>query len=278
MAARERAGLTALQAAERLHLDLATLQALEADRFETLGAAVFVRGHLRRYAELLAVPVSELDAAYSAAAGRSASLPDLRRIAPNFSGSPIQSATLPPRLALIGAIALVLIGLVWWALRVPRSQRATLSVPVAAAAGAPEHSGDGVGESTGAEGSVATAGALAVQTLAVEASAGPLPSGHVRLALRFNQDSWAEIYDANGARLMYELGAAGSQRHLEGLAPLHLLFGNPEGVTLELDGHPLALSAEAGSGATRRFSLDGGGRVVEVRAAQSGLSPQSLRP
>ena len=48
--AREARGLTTLQAAEKLHVDARILEALEAEDFAALGAAVYVRGHLRRYA------------------------------------------------------------------------------------------------------------------------------------------------------------------------------------------------------------------------------------
>ena len=69
-AAREAAGMTLTQVAESLRLDIATLQALEAGQFQTLGAAVFVRGHLRHYAELVDLPVEEIEAAYAACAAR----------------------------------------------------------------------------------------------------------------------------------------------------------------------------------------------------------------
>ena len=49
-AGRERAGLSVAAAAEKLHLDPKVIEALEADRFAELGASVYVRGHLRRYA------------------------------------------------------------------------------------------------------------------------------------------------------------------------------------------------------------------------------------
>src|SRR6204780_3298061 len=81
-AAREQAGMTVLQAAESLRLDVATLQALEAGRFQTLGATVFVRGHLRHYAELLGVPVDEIEAAYAASSARLPPPPGLRRTTP----------------------------------------------------------------------------------------------------------------------------------------------------------------------------------------------------
>src|SRR5580658_10524845 len=116
--ARTQAGLSLSEAAERLHLDEETLEALEGGRMDNLGASVFVRGHLKRYAELVGVPEEEIMAAYDAWSGRLASLPDLREVitAPAVrSGS--RSFELKPRQALIGAIVLVLAMLVWWAMR-----------------------------------------------------------------------------------------------------------------------------------------------------------------
>src|SRR5215213_10164734 len=75
-AGRERAGLSVPVAAEKLHLDPKVIEALEADRFADLGAAVYVRGHLRRYADFVGEPGTELVAAYSAREARVTS-PDL---------------------------------------------------------------------------------------------------------------------------------------------------------------------------------------------------------
>ena len=58
-AAREQCGLTVLQAAERLHVDARILEALEAQDFAALGASVYVRGHLRRYAEAVGESAAE---------------------------------------------------------------------------------------------------------------------------------------------------------------------------------------------------------------------------
>jgi hypothetical protein len=52
-AAREKRGTTLSEAAGKLRVDVAVLEALEGERFDELGAPVFVRGHLRHYAELL---------------------------------------------------------------------------------------------------------------------------------------------------------------------------------------------------------------------------------
>ncbi len=52
-AGRERMGLTQLQMAEKLHVDPKVVESLEAERFDALGAPVFVRGHLKRYADFI---------------------------------------------------------------------------------------------------------------------------------------------------------------------------------------------------------------------------------
>ena len=76
--AREQKGLTVLEAAEKLHVDAKTLEALEAEDFAALGADVYVRGHLRRYAEFIGESPAELQELY--ASGRQAARPDLTRI------------------------------------------------------------------------------------------------------------------------------------------------------------------------------------------------------
>lgn len=59
-AAREARGLTLEQAARRLRTKAAVLNALENDQFKALGAPVFVRMYLVRYAELLELPEYEV--------------------------------------------------------------------------------------------------------------------------------------------------------------------------------------------------------------------------
>src|SRR5690349_12230268 len=64
-AGRERSGLSIAAAAEKLHLDPKVIEALEADRFAEIGASVYVRGHLKRYADFVGEPGAELVSMYS---------------------------------------------------------------------------------------------------------------------------------------------------------------------------------------------------------------------
>jgi cytoskeleton protein RodZ len=77
--ARKAKALSVQQVADALHLEEASVVALEEGRFEVMGAPVFVRGHLRRYACLVGLsPEAVLDA-YRAAAPSSDTLPSLAR-------------------------------------------------------------------------------------------------------------------------------------------------------------------------------------------------------
>jgi cytoskeleton protein RodZ len=326
-AAREQAGMSLLQAAERLRLDVATLQALEAGHFETLGATVFVRGHLRHYAELVGVPVDEIEAAYAASSAKLAPQPDLRRTTTLPGNAASRAISLPPLAALIGAIVLVLVALVWWAMRVPPGQRhgANPAAPSPSLAGsqsgegvdagpqppaviaartdaaasaktatpaskdaAPKDTGskdagpkDAASKDAGPKGAVSVLKDPVVASMNTAAGAArdsaPAPTAkaasvRVRLAIHFNQDSWTEIYDARGSTLFHDFGSAGSQRRVSGTAPLRVLLGNPDGVSVELDGHPVALRPATESGRPQRFLLDSVGHMSDVPA------PQSQRP
>ena len=216
-AAREQAGMTLTEVAERLRLDIATLQALEAGRFQSLGAAVFVRGHLRHYAELVGLPLEEIEAAYAASAARLAPQPDLRRTTTLPGTSASRGVALPPWAALIGAIVLVLAAWIWWAMRVPAGQRRVANPPAASNSSSPPPvapAAPQAAEGVDAGPPAATEAALPPKNPAspskdssATSSKQPAPApkassvGRVRLAIRFNQDSWMEIYDAHGATL-----------------------------------------------------------------------------
>jgi cytoskeleton protein RodZ len=112
---REAMGLSLAQAAERLHVDPAMIDALETGRFVALGAPVFVRGHLRRYAELVGAPEAELQAQYAAMQEASIA-PDLTRV-PHLPVLPRRSGRVRWQLVVL-ALALVLAVVAWWAMRV----------------------------------------------------------------------------------------------------------------------------------------------------------------
>jgi len=108
-AARERVGLTLAQAAEKLHVDPTSLVALEAEDFDTFGAPVFARGHIRRYSELVGETSEELVVLYNDTTR--AALPVLSRLPSADPFADVRKFAVP---ALFALIALVLLGVVWW--------------------------------------------------------------------------------------------------------------------------------------------------------------------
>ena len=121
-AARERAGWSLLQVADKLHLDVSTVRALEADDFAALGALVYVRGHLRRYGELLGMPAGDIEVA-CARAMRLDEAAYLKRIARGQARSTGRSLTVPPAAAAVAAAIVVVLALIWWAMRMPHRAR-----------------------------------------------------------------------------------------------------------------------------------------------------------
>jgi cytoskeleton protein RodZ len=111
-AGRERSGMTVLQAAEKLHVDAKMLEALEAERFSSFGAPVYVRGHLRNYADLVGEHFQELQQLFEAGTAR-APTPDLTR-APRAPRPFDRRKVLRPALILL--VGIVLACAVWWVL------------------------------------------------------------------------------------------------------------------------------------------------------------------
>jgi cytoskeleton protein RodZ len=117
-AAREQAGWSLVQTAERLHLDVVAVKALEAGDYGSFGAPVYARGHLRRYAELVGLPAHEVEQAFHQTQSGSG-MPDLRHGAGLLQKSAVGAGALRPGTAAIGAVILVVIALIWWAMRMP---------------------------------------------------------------------------------------------------------------------------------------------------------------
>jgi cytoskeleton protein RodZ len=136
-AAREQAGWSLVQTAERLHLDVAAIKALEADDYRSFGAPVYARGHLRRYAELVGLPPHEVDKAFFRIQSGSGA-PDLRHGAGLLQKSDAGAGALRPGTAAIAAVILVIIALIWWAMRMPHGAAPAAPADAArAAANAP---------------------------------------------------------------------------------------------------------------------------------------------
>ncbi len=85
----------------------------------------------------------------------------------------------------------------------------------------------------------------------------PPAAGGVRVELAFADDSWAEVSDASGERLVYGLGRAGERESVAGPGPLSVLLGNADAVRLVVDGEPFTIPAAARRGDVAEFTIGG---------------------
>jgi len=230
--ARARLGLSVEEVADQLKLDPHTIVALEAGDHRAIGATVFVRGFLRRYAALVGEPPAEIEALY-------ARLPDagfqpdlsktgMHRIAPASLRPKIQTGP-----ALVVALALIATGTAWWALR----SRPAPVAPVPATQPIP------AGASGAAPPPAAVAPATGTATTADEPTA--VVAGRRRVRLAFSGECWAEVYDARGYRLFFGFGHAGTAQELSGVPPFRVVLANVEAVTLAVEGVDVRLPASA---------------------------------
>jgi cytoskeleton protein RodZ len=268
-AGRERAGLSIAAAAEKLHLDVKVIEALEADRFNDLGASVYVRGHLRRYADFVGEPGAELVSSYTARDSRPPP-PDLTQVPhPERRADPRRLVT--PLAGL--ACAAVLMLAIWWVLSGSRSGSSNVLPPATIATPA-----DTASVPNAAATDVHPTPAL-VQSPAVASSTPPAtdaasnqskrddatPVRETRLTLELTNDSWVEVYDTRGERLFYDVASAGSVHSVSGRGPLRVVLGNAAGVTVEVDGKAREIPTAAVEGEGARFVVNRSGSLARAR-------------
>lgn len=254
-AAREKRGLTVLQAAERLHVDVPIVEALEREDFTALGADVYVRGHLRRYAEAVGESAAELQELYSSAPH--APRPDLTRI-PRREPEERGSRLLLPALLLV--IGFAIAGSLWWLLTLPGEKARPLPVEqTSSEAAVPAPQAD-AGGAPAAGSAAAVNGSAATPTTA----RGPMIPGaapEARLELTFSAASWVEIADGSGRHLLQGLIEGGSSRSLSGSAPLLVVLGNAPAVALRFNGQPVLPGALVRRDGSAHLLIDSSGRV-----------------
>jgi cytoskeleton protein RodZ len=245
---RERRGLNRHQVAEDLHVDEQTIAALEAGRFTSLGAPVFARGHLRKYATLLGLDADELLAEFERESARPPELVPLTPSAPRLRPE------VPVKWLGAATVAAMVLGVAWWALtqpeapivsQAPQAPQAPVPQPVEPLSVAPEP----------------VAVAPTPPPAEERAAASGVPGTPVHVQMNFSADSWVELYDAGGQRVFFDLGSANSARSLTAAAPLRVFFGYADGVQLELNGQPVVVPAHVRRGNVARFTVDEHGQV-----------------
>ena len=285
---RLRRDLTIDQVAQSLHLNRATIDSLEQNDFDALPPITFVRGYLRAYSQLLELDADALVASLSDAGAEPDSEPLYGWVGGAAAPPPGKPSRLREAKVLVGiAVTLVIVmagvaGGAWWftqqdepapAVVEPavdeRTEEPAESEPVPEpqepeqVSDSPEPSSALASDSELADTAAAAAAAAADEDALLrdapvvtqpepQVSRAPGP-GDSNLALVFTGESWMEISDANGDRLLFGLQGEGEER-VWGEPPFDVVVGDVDSVVIEFEGEPVDLDAYA-RGNVARFTL-----------------------
>jgi cytoskeleton protein RodZ len=112
--------------------------------------------------------------------------------------------------------------------------------------------------------------AQATSAPAPAAATQPRAKNQSQVTLRYSADSWTEVYDASGARLFYDVGAANSVQTVVGTPPLRVVLGNASGVSVEYNGHSKPISKLSRPDGSVQFSINRSGQVVRAKPVADG--------
>ena len=262
--------------AKELHLDEYKVRALEKNEFDVLGAPVFAKGHLRKYAEMVGVSVDDVMTDYYQM-NRATGAPPVVGNRPR----PPREINLVPWV--VGAIVAILVAVVawwWFGLRSPAPAPALEPAAIAPSTESsaedetivdtqpePEPESEPEPEPAALEQAPAAPATVTTSPDADEpqAAATELPATEnyeptpgapqVSVALSYSGDCWTEVSDASGRRLFYDLGSAGRIVNLSGDAPLRLILGDADNVSITVEGEPWPIPQSARRGRLARLSI-----------------------
>ncbi|MDH4047283.1 MAG: DUF4115 domain-containing protein [Gammaproteobacteria bacterium] len=254
--------------AKELHLDEVKVQALEDNRFEVLGAPVFAKGYLRKYAELVSVPIDDILADYYKMNRASGPPPVVGPKRPKA----VTEFALGRWIAGI-IIVIALAAATYWFVNRPVLVSASpptkpTQMPVrqplpanqeSAGAGLPADNvtQDPAADLPASEPAIPAVTARATEPDANSAAVDAAADDELQLQLRFTGDCWTEVTDVDGRRLFFGLGSDGRVVNLSGVPPLRLLLGNNDNVSLLVDGEPYAVRPAELRGNTARLTIGG---------------------
>jgi cytoskeleton protein RodZ len=273
--AREQAGLSVAEAAEKLRLKSVTVDAMEREDFDTLGAAVYVRGYFNSYARLVGLPLVLVDGLFQREPVAAPELVSTARV----SHSRFLFDRYAKRAVYVVLTASIVVPVILLATRdqLPR-QGATLTpldAPVASAptamatAPAPDATEFGpplpaaLPARSAAENPVVASLTPFYKPEAAQPVAAPLPPASTSngLVLQFTGDSWVEVLGRDGQRLAYGLLPAGTVREFAPGTVAKVSLGNASAVQVRMNGEAADLTAFRRANVAR-FTVSSQGKLA----------------
>ena len=280
-AAREVRSWSREDVAHRLHVPTSVVADIEAERFERLGAPIYLRGYLSKYAALVELPQiivlraleglcepvlkASTDAPPTAATWEryrvaviggvitlAVAIPMLTLVANRGINAPVPQVRSLDESEMSEPVTLAPEPLVSSSVDPPvATQAAAATLPDAPittpAVPAPGADSAGVGES-GAVVEVPEEPALMASMAGFSTPA--TPGAHV-LEAYFREDSWIEIFAVDGRAIEQNLIRAGQTRRYESTGAVSVKVGNVSGVDLRADGNSIDLAVHARANVAR---------------------------
>jgi len=249
--AREAAGMTEADVAERLKMPVRVVRSLEAEDWSRLGAPVFVRGQLRSYSRLLGLTTAPMVAASGVAPIEPPVLVP-RTFTPPMQRLVEQVARRLVYIVLTAAIAVP----VWLATRPHLGNIAHDAAPldVPANMGALRHKAAHDPASSPADPSP-----LVASLAPLPPHAGAAPA----LSLEFGGDSWIQVTAPDGRKLEESLLHSGDERSYDAGDVGRIVIGNAGVVRVRHDGQDVDLTPYARSNVAR-FTVSSGGSLEPI--------------
>lgn len=249
--ARRELQIPASDIAKELHIDEYKVRALENNDFDVLGAPVFAKGHLRKYAQLVNVNEADVMADYYQL-NRSSGAQTVVFARPQLH----QAVSPGPWVAAIVVIVIAATAYWWFTSRETPPVRPVTGeiapLPQETESAAP------------AQDEVETPDEP--ETIEPQVDPEPEPISlpietedplAMRLSITYSGDCWTEITDAGGRRLFFDLGESGRTVDLTGEAPFNVLFGDAANVSLVVNGSSFDIPAGNRRGRTARLTITG---------------------
>lgn len=236
-AERKRQGFTARQVAERLHITMHYVRAIEADRYEKLPALVFARGYIKSYAGLLGIDEAGIMDLFDESGGRQRAETSVWRDRQSASGRRSRRS-----FALFQAMPWVLLALLAFAL----GFGALWTYNRFFAAAAPQSTPAPVGAGS-AEFGAALQGVVERTESGAFGVSDPSPTGATQrydvvtpgkdlLHISFSNETLVEVSGIDDNSLYRDLHQAGDSLHITGAAPFRVLLGDARSARVMLNG------------------------------------------
>ena len=255
-------------AAAKLRLFPRQIEALEANAYDRLPGAAFVRGFARNYAKLLQVDEREILAALDAGGVKTSA----RIFVPNQNIAFSPRARQAKRRLWVGALLLVLLAgagaaLLRWEAGLKESGRkladrlvsgerksSAASLPVTPLSTPQPESVAAAAKPLDAEEPKRDTVTQPAAAAPVSAVSQPEPQ-RSRLKFSFGMDSWVEVRDASGGKVWSQLSSKGTQQEVVADPPLRLVIGNAAFVRLSHNDREVDLAPYM-KGSVARLTLD----------------------